>query len=174
MNTIRYSEGLTKGINRGLQAGSRPIGKNTRVTTYNNIIRTNLAAIGEKISEARFKFKRSSHAHGTDKWLLEDNRSAHAHNLPHFLFFSQLLSRKQGTSPSLPTLIEFLVFLIRHPTQIQLIGTFVHPTRAPPTPTPPATTTIIHTHSTHHHNPTPDDWLLDDVPNFDDENDIPT
>ena len=124
MNNIRYSANASRMVNKGIGLGSRPLGKGSRATTYNNIIRTNADEVSARVAQMRFKRMKSTQCHGTDKWLLEDNASAHAHNLEHLLYFSELPRRKQGTPPALPTLVEFVVFLINHPSQVHAIGAF--------------------------------------------------
>lgn len=125
MNNVRYSANATRMINNGIALGSRPIGKGSRATSYNSLIRNNLADISDHVSNMRFKFKKSTHCHGSDLWTLEDNNPAHAHNLSHILYFYTLLHRKSGTPPALPTLVEFIIFLIKHPTQFHSVGSFV-------------------------------------------------
>ena len=164
MNNTYYSSNLTKRVNRGLDLGSRPLGKGSRATTYNNIIRTNLVVVEAHVSAMRFKFKRTTHVHGKDKWFLEDNGSAHSHNLEHFNDFSKLLQRKLGTTPALPTLVEFLIFLITHPTQIHSIGNFVHKKTS-------SSSNSSSSNSITLPQPSIDTWILDDTPNFDDEED---
>jgi len=170
MNNTRYSSNVTRAVNRGIQLGSRPLGKGSRATSYNNIIRTNNDQLMSHVSHIRFKLKRTSHCHGQDKWMIEDNAASHAHNLDHILYFSELLHRKQGSSPALPTLVEFIVFLIRHPNSIEAIGSFqpIKKTSPPPPPPPPPSpsppSTSLHS---------PPAWSDDfHSPNFDDEEDL--
>ena len=175
MNNIRYSANATRMVNRGIASGARPLGKGSRATSYNNLIRTNLTDITEHVENMRFKMARSTHSHGTDKWTLEDNGQAHAHNLQHILHFSSLLHRKNGTMPALPTLVEFIIFLIKHPSQFHSVGSFKIQKKTPSIHnTSPSTTTIIH----HHHSltsttPSLPTWTDDlHTPNFDDEEDL--
>ena len=177
MNNTRYASNVTRDVNRGIQLGSRPLGKGSRATGYNNIIRTNNEEVMSHVARIRFKLKRTSHCHGQDKWMIEDNAASHAHNLEHILYFSSLLHRKQGSMPALPTLVEFIVFLIRHPNSIEAVGSF-QPIKKTPTPppsssflphyTPPHTETTSETTSE-----TTPEWH-DDLgsPNFDDEEDL--
>ena len=175
MNNNRYSANATQKVNRGIDLCSRPLGKGSRATTYNNIIRTNNEEVMAHVASMRFKFKRTSHTHGQDKWMMEDNAASHAHNLEHILYFSELLHRKQGTQPALPTLVEFLIFLIRHPNSIEHVGSFkpIKKTSSLPTTSSiPLTdsdfgTWETSTPSSSSSNPT---WTDDlDTPNFDDE-----
>lgn len=139
MNNIHYSANATRMVNKGIGLGSRPLGKGSRATSYNAMIRLNLDEVSEHVANMRFKMARSTHCHGTDKWILEDNSPAHRHNLQHILYFSQLLHRKNGSMPALPTVVEFIVFLIKHPSQFQHVGSFkVQKTPLPsPLPSPP-------------------------------------
>lgn len=180
MNNNRYSANATQKVNRGIGLCSRPLGKGSRATTYNNIIRKNLEEVMEHVANMRFKFKKTSHTHGRDKWMLEDNAASHSHNLSHFLFFSDLLHRKQGTQPALPTLVEFLIFLIQHPSSIEHVGSF-QPVKK--TSSSPAISTSDDDLDFGRWNdsqlsaftttPPNSSWTTDlDTPNFDDEEDL--
>ena len=123
MNNLRYSANVTQQTNRGISIQRRPNGK-SRTVSYNNLIRTNFDQISACVSATRFKFKKTTHAHGLDRWYLEDNASAHTHNLQHFLFLSELLHRKQGVQPAIQTLVEFIIFMINHPSLRSSIGVY--------------------------------------------------
>ena len=174
MNNTRYASNVTRKVNRGIDLGSRPLGKGSRATSYNNIIRTSNDEIMSHVALMRFKIKKASHSHGQDKWMLQDNAGSHVNNLAHILYFSDLLRRKQGTPPALPTLVEFLIFLIRHPTSIEHVGSFqpIKKTPPPPTPSPPPSSSFL-PHYTPPHTETTSEWD-DDLgsPNFDDEEDL--
>ena len=181
MNNTRYSANVTNKVNRGITLCSRPLGKGSRATTYNNIIRKNLDEIMEHVAGMRFKFKKTSHTLGQNKWMLEDNAASHSHNLSHFLFFSDLLHRKQGTQPALPTLVEFLIFLIQHPSSIEHVGSF-QPVKKTSSSTPiptsdddtdfgPWNDSRLYAITTTQ--PPSSSWTTDlDTPNFDDEEDL--
>ena len=166
MNNIRYSANVTRMVNRGIGLGSRPLGKGSRATSYNAMIRSNVHDVSDHVANMRFKMSRSTHCHGTDKWILEDNSPAHRHNLTHILYFSQLLQRKNGSMPSLPTVVEFIVFLIKHPSQFQFVGSFkvqkISSSSTPPSHPPSwETSTSI---------PSLDTWQhLQHTPDFNDE-----
>lgn len=124
MNNVHYSTNLTRLTNHGLSMNRRPLGKGSRSTSYNNIIRKNFDELSQHVENIRFKFKKSTHALGTDRWYLEDNGASHQHNLEHFLYISELLHRKQGVQPALPTLVEFIIFMIAHPSLRTAIGSY--------------------------------------------------
>ena len=169
MNNIRYSANATRMVNKGIGLGSRPLGKGSRATSYNATIRSNIHDVSDHVANMRFKMARTTHCHGSDKWILEDNSTAHRHNLQHILYFSQLLHRKNGSMPSLPTVVEFIIFLIKHPSQFQFVGSFkVQKKTTTPTPTPTPTHPSTSTWETS--TSSVDTWdLLQDTPDFNDE-----
>ena len=45
MNNTRYCANATQKVNRGIELGSRPLGKGSRATSYNNIIRRKIDVV---------------------------------------------------------------------------------------------------------------------------------
>tara|TARA_Y100001958_G_scaffold160079_1_gene165969 strand:+ start:4166 stop:4672 length:507 start_codon:yes stop_codon:yes gene_type:complete len=166
MNNVRYSANLTRQTNNGISMNRRPLGKGSRATSYNNLIRTNFDELSHHVENIRFKFKQSTHAHGTDRWYLEDNGSAHTHNLEHFLYLSELLQRKQGTQPALPTLVEFIIFMIAHPSLRSVVGVYRPPQKIS-APTPAPLPTVAHDLSGPSINDS--EWGDFSAPQFDDD-----
>ena len=178
MNNPRFCANVTQKVNRGIELGSRPLGKGSRATSYNNIIRTNYEEVIHHVAEMRFKLKKSTHRLGQNKWMMEDNAASHAHNLQHILYFSELLHRKQGSQPALPTLVEFLIFLIRHPNSMEAVGSYQPIKKTTHSSTPSTTTPSLDDEDDFGQwgdavAPPSSQWHDDlDAPNFDDEDDL--
>lgn len=180
MNNNRYSANVTRDVNYGLAKGRRPVGKGSRTTTYSQLVRTNQDEVDVHVSGMRCKRRQADRrSRGSDphqeKWYLEESKAAVAKNLEHFLYFSELLRRKSGTQPALPTVVEFVIFILGCPQHHSLFGT------VRPTPIVVDVTPVQIDHDTldewesNTQTPTLTHWGPDDhVPNFDDEHDIPS
>ena len=167
MNNVQYSANITRQANKGISLQRRPLGK-SRAVSYNNLIRTNMDQMTDCVSKMRFKFKKTTHVLGADHWYLEDNGSAHYHNLEHFLYISELLRRKQGVQPAIQTLVEFIIFMITSPSLRTAVGAY-RPQKKTSTstllqdtlPTPTTTPTSTQLDDA--------DWGDFDAPQFDDD-----
>ena len=171
MNNARYSANLTRQTNYGISMNRRPLGKGSRATSYNNLIRTNFDELSHHVENIRFKFKQSTHALGTDRWYLEDNGASHQHNLEHFLYISELLRRKQGVQPALPTLVEFIIFMIAHPSLRVSVGSYKPQKKISISTPSTSSTTLPQTQTQPSISPSIDhsEWGDFDAPHFDDD-----
>ena len=115
-----FSASITRDVNSNVAKGRGPVGKGTRKTAYNQLLRTNQEEVVQHIRCLRAKRRCANPRSRVDdphqlKWFLEESRSGVYDNLEQFKYFSSLLQRKTGKQPAQAVLAEFVVFLLGCP-----------------------------------------------------------
>jgi hypothetical protein len=119
-NMSGFSASITREVNTNVAKGRGPVGKSSRKTTYNNLLRTYNEEVVQHIRLLRTRRRCANKRSRVEdphqlKWFLEDSRAAVAGNLEQFKYFSSLLKRKSGKQPSQSVVSEFVVFLLGCP-----------------------------------------------------------
>ena len=122
-----FSASITREVNTNVAKGRGPVGKGTRKTAYNQLLRTNNEEVLQHIRLLRTRRRCANQRSRVDdphqlKWFLEESRAAVAGNLEQFKYFSSLLQRKTGKQPAQAVLAEFVVFLLGCPQHNVEIG----------------------------------------------------
>ena len=115
-----FSASITREVNTNVAKGRGPVGKSSRKTAYNQLLRTNNEEVVQHIRLLRTRRRCANQRSRVDdphqlKWFLEDSRAAVSGNLEQFKYFSSLLKRKSGKQPSQSVVAEFVVFLLGCP-----------------------------------------------------------
>ena len=115
-----FSASITRDVNANVAKGRGPVGKGTRKTAYNQLLRTNQEEVVQHIRCLRAKRRCANQRSRVDdphqlKWFLEESRGGVYDNLEQFKYFSSLLQRKTGKQPAQAVLVEFVVFLLGCP-----------------------------------------------------------
>ena len=119
----RWSSKITADVNTSIAKGRRPTGKDSRRTTYQNLVRTRreemLGHSGKM--RATFRKRRGAGALDSGKWYLAESAKAISTNHEHFQYFSTVL-RERGMSDAMPMVVEFITFLMGNPEFVGVIG----------------------------------------------------
>jgi hypothetical protein len=122
-----FSASITQTVNSDLAKGRGPVGKGSRKTSYNHLLRNNYDEVISHIRLLRATRRMADRRSRVDdphqmKWFLEESRLAMASNLERFRFFSSLLQRKTGKQPSQSVVAEFIVFIMGCPQHHREFG----------------------------------------------------
>lgn len=115
-----FSASITREVNTNVAKGRGPVGKSSRKTAYNQLLRTNNEEVLQHIRLLRTRRRSANQRSRVEdphqlKWFLEESRGAIVGNLEQFKYFSSLLKRKSGKQPSQSVVAEFVVFLLGCP-----------------------------------------------------------
>lgn len=177
-----YSTNITREVNTSVSKSRGPLGKQSRRTTYNHLLRTHASIINPHIRHLMVKRRHSNISSRVDdpyqmKWFLDESRGAIRNNLSSFQGFSSILKRKTGTQPSVQLLTEFIVFILGCPQNASQFGADIISTTTPRhSPSHRQDTVSDSAEDTWDCSSTTailsDQWdISDDTPTFDDEED---